>query len=146
MTFDWHQDLTYPCEEEQKELRDLDLENMFEVSLYSWSRLNPLNDNQILSAAYINQINNIWVVCKQNHFSDWNIEEIVDFQGKKHTIRKFPDQQSLFNELKKNNIKNLYFDIDLDYFTIENSTSNDKHKFTYMKNKDIENLFSIEKE
>jgi len=144
VTFDWHQDLAYPCEEEQKELRDLDLEKMFEISLFSWSRLNPLNDNHILSAAYINQINDIWVVCKQSHFSDWNNEVIIDFQGKKHTIRKFPDQQSLFNVLKKSNIKNLYFDIDLDYFTIENSTSNDKHRFTYMQNKDIENIFSIE--
>lgn len=144
ITFDWHQDLAYPCEEEQKELRNLDLKKMFDVSLFSWSRLNPLNDNHILSAAYINQINNVWVVCKQKHFSNWEDEELVDYDGNLHTIRKFPDQESLFTELKKSKIRNLYFDIDLDYFTIENSSSNDKHKYTFMKNKDIEKMFNIE--
>lgn len=144
VTFDWHQDLVYPCDQEQKELRNLDLKNLFEVSLFSWSRLNPLNDNHILSAAYINQINNVWVVCKQKHFSNWEDEELIDYEGNLHTIRKFPDQESLFAELKKSKIENLYFDIDLDYFTIENSSSNDKHKFTYMKNKGIENIFNIE--
>ncbi len=146
ITFDWHQDLAYPCDSIKNELIELDLKNMFEVSMFSWARLNSLNDDHILAAAYLDQIKDIWVVCKQTHFSGWEDEEIIDYKGKLHKIRKFPDRDSLFEKLKKTNIANLYFDIDLDYFTIENSTSNDKHKFTYMRKKDIENIFSIESE
>jgi len=147
ITFDWHQDLAYPCDEEKKELRKLNLEKMFEVSFFSWARLNPLNDNHILSAAYLDQINDIWVVCKQCRFSsDWNDEVIEDLNGKVHLIKKFPNRNSLFEKLKQSNISNLYFDIDLDYFTIENSTSNDKHKFTYMKKSEIESIFDNKSE
>jgi hypothetical protein len=42
----------------------------------------------------------------------------------------------------KSKIEHLFFDIDLDYFTIENSTSNDKHRFTYMKDRDINDIFN----
>ena len=144
VTFDWHQDLAYPNDNDIEELKILDLKNPFEISCFSWARLNPLNDNHILSATYLNQIKDIWVVCKQNHFSDWNDEQIVDLYNNIHKIRKFPDKDSLYNKLRESKITNLYFDIDIDYFTIENSTSNDKHKFTYMKNKEIENIFSLD--
>jgi len=143
ITFDWHQDLIYPCDTIKSELENLDLKSKFEISLFSWARLNPLNDDHILAAAYLNQLNDIWVVCKQNHCSDWDDEEIIDFQGKKHRIRKFPNKAELFKKLTTYKISNIFLDIDLDYFTIENSTSNDKHRFTYMNKKEIEEIFSI---
>lgn len=144
ITFDWHQDLAYPCETIKSELENLDLNNKFEISFFSWARLNSLNDDHILAATYLNQLNDIWVVCKQNHFSDWDDEEIIDFRGNKHTIRKFPNKDRLFEQLVNSKISNVYLDIDLDYFTIENSTSNDKQKFTYMRKKEIEDTFSID--
>ena len=144
ITFDWHQDLAYPCETIKNELENLDLNNKFEISLFSWARLNSLNDDHILAATYLNQLNDIWVVCKQNHFSDWDDDEIIDFHGKKHTIRKFSNKDKLFEQLVNSKISNIYFDIDLDYFTIENSTSNDKHRFTYIRKKEIEEIFSID--
>jgi hypothetical protein len=144
ITFDWHQDLVYPCDTIKSELENLDLKNKFEISLFSWARLNSLNDDHILAATYLNQLNDIWVVCKQNHFSDWDDEEIIDYKGNKHTIRKFPNKDKLYEQLKISKISNLYLDIDLDFFTIENSTSNDKQKFTYMRKEEIENILSVE--
>lgn len=146
ISFDWHQDLAYPSENEQRELNQLSLNNLFEVSCFSWARLNPLNDNHILSATYLNQINDIWVVCKQNRFEEWKDEKLYDRNNRVHIIRKFPDQGSLFKELVKSKIEHLFFDIDLDYFTIENSTSNDKHRFTYMKDRDINDIFNTDDE
>ena len=144
ITFDWHQDLAYPEDATKEELKNLDLKNKLETSFFSWARLSPLNDDHIIAAAYLNQIGNIWVVCKQNQFSDWEEKESMDYKGNIHKIRKFPNKDALFENLLKSDISNLYFDIDLDYFTIENSTSNDRHKFTYMSNNTIENIFSIE--
>ncbi len=142
ITFDWHQDLVYPCEVLKKELEELDINNLFEVSIFSWSRLNQLNDDHILAAAYLNQLNDIWVVCKQKQLDNWEDEFLIDYKGKTHTIRKFPNKEKLFESLKQSNVENLYFDIDLDYFTIENCTSNNKHKFTYMTDIEIKNIFS----
>lgn len=146
ITFDWHQDLGYPCETIKSELEKLDLKNPFEISFFAWARLNSLNDDHILAAAYLNQINDIWVVCKQNYSHSWENEEIKDYLGNIHTIRKYPDKDKLFNDLKNSQISNLYFDIDLDYFTVENSTSNDKHKFTYMHKDEIKAIFANESE
>jgi len=146
VSFDWHQDLVFPCEGLKSELEKLDFKNLYEVSLFSWTRLNSLNDDHILAAAYLDQINDIWIVCKQSHINNWKDEYLTDFKGKIHTIRKFPSKEELFENLKKSNVSNIYFDIDLDYFTIENSTSNDKHKFTYMTDNEIENIFSTENE
>src|SRR3989339_636000 len=65
ITFDWHQDLFYPNETEKNELNNLDIKKLGDVSYYSWAKLNPQNDGHILAATYLNQLNNIWVVCKQ---------------------------------------------------------------------------------
>ena len=144
ITFDWHQDLVYPCGSIKGELESLDLTNKFEVSFFAWARLNSLNDDHIMAATYLNQLNDIWVVCKQNHLSGYTDRVFIDYQGKEHTIRKFPDKDKLFEQLVCSKTSNLYLDLDLDYFTIENCTSNDRQKFTYMKEKEIEKIFSVD--
>jgi hypothetical protein len=144
ITMDWHQDLVYPEKHEKKELEKLNLDDLFEPSFYSWARLNPLNDNHILSATYLNQLNDIWVVCKQNSYDNWEDEKITDFQGMEHCIRKFPDIDSLLSKITKASIESIYFDIDLDYFTIENSTSNDKQFFTYVAEEEVYKIFNNE--
>lgn len=146
ITFDWHQDLAYPEDIMKDELKYLDLNNNLEVSFFSWARLSTLNDDHIIAAAYLNQIKDIWVVCKQNRFQNWNEKEYVDYQGNIHRIRKFPNKEALFEKLLKSHVNNIYFDVDLDYFTIENLTSNSGHKFTYMSKKEIEKIFSVESE
>lgn len=146
ITFDWHQDLVYPCSTIKSELQKLDLKNKFEVSFFSWARLNSLNDDHIMAATYLNQIKNVWVVCKQGHISGMNNEEIIDHEGNKHIIRKFSDKSSLFKQLKNSQVSEIYLDIDLDYFTIDNISSNDKFSFSYMSNKEIREIFSGESE
>ena len=142
ISFDWHQDLAYPEEEDKKELRNLDANNPFEVSFFSWARLNSLNDNHIMSAVYLNLLRNVYVVCKQSSFDEFEDEEFLDFQGTKHFIRKFKDSQSLCAAVEQEQINDVYFDIDLDYFTIENSSTNDKQRFTYMNHKQINEIFN----
>lgn len=143
ISFDWHQDLAYPEEEEKSELSKLDTGNLSEVAFYSWARLNPLNDNHILSAAYLDLIGDVWIVCKQETFGNsWEDEILSDINGKDHRIKKFKSPASLWKWLVKQKTDMVYFDIDLDYFTVENSTSNDKHFFSYISDQEIEQTFS----
>jgi hypothetical protein len=146
VTFDWHQDLAYPGDLEKEWLAKLDLKNLFEVSFYAWAKLYPHNDNHIVSAAYLNLIGDIYVVCKQTHYGkvDDGVKKFKDIHGNVHYIRKFETHEKLMRHVENKSIKQIYFDIDLDYFTIENSTSNDKQHFTYMKDKDIKEIFNLD--
>lgn len=146
VTFDWHQDLAYPGDLEQDWLAKLDLQNLFEVSFYAWAKLYPHNDNHIVSAAYLNLIGDIYVVCKQTHYGkiDDGVNKFKDVHGNVHYIRKFETHEKLMKYVESKSIKQIYFDIDLDYFTIENSTSNGKQYFTYMKDKDIKEIFNLD--
>lgn len=142
ISFDWHQDLVYPCDYHKSNLSKIDLENLFEVSFYSSYKLNPLNHDHIMSAVYLDLINDVWVLCKQGTFED---EYLIDCKGKKHTIRKFKTEQELKKALFKSNIENVFFDIDLDYFTITNNLEVEK-KISYMKDKDIKEAVSLDNE
>lgn len=142
VTFDWHQDLAQPEETQKTELKEINLNDLGEVAYYSWARLNPNNDTHIMSAAFLNQIGNIWVVCKQGY--DWHNEYFYDLSGKIHTVRKFKTANELWNEIKKSSIEELFFDIDLDYFTIENNSTNSDLFYTYEFKQSIENLLRID--
>ncbi len=142
ITFDWHQDLAYPEDKEKAELAKIELTKLEEVSFYSWNHLNLLNDNHILSAAYLDLINDIWVVCKQdNGFEE---RELIDFKGKKHKIMLFKTEKELYKSINEEEINSLFFDIDIDFFTVENSTSNDKDFYSYIKAGKMNKTFSIE--
>ncbi|TVZ48645.1 hypothetical protein [Olleya sp. Hel_I_94] len=147
VTYDWHQDLVYPCDKEKEYLESLDISNSFELSFFSTYRLNPLNHNHIMSAAYLNLINDVWVLCRQDtDFGKFEDEYITDYRGEKHTIRKFKNVEDLKNKLFQSRINHVFFDIDLDYFTIINDVIDFKNIYTYMKDKEIKNLLSYDNE
>ncbi len=78
VSLDWHQDLVYPCDTEKEWLRTLNLDG----SLFSWAKLNSLNDGYIMSAAYLNLIGNVYVNCRQETFNDARLDEsIKDIYG-----------------------------------------------------------------
>ncbi|WP_390454893.1 hypothetical protein [Chryseobacterium sp. Alg-005] len=144
ITYDWHQDLVYPSDGAKEELKKLDLDNNFEVSFFSSYRLNTLNDSHIMSAVYLDIIGDVWVLCRQGTFeSDWEDEYFEDIKGKKHVVRKFKTEDALREALLLSNVQNVFFDIDLDYFTLNNNIE-PTDKFTYMKDPEIKDLLSIE--
>ena len=144
ISFDWHQDLLPPNEREREELDNLNIVSLEEISIFSWARLNPLNDSHILSAAYLNLISNIWVVCRKQF--DKSESELIDFKGNVHKIYLFNDVNELFKGIRHQDIKEILFDIDLDYFTIENSSSNDQEFYSYIDDNEFNKIFSIESE
>lgn len=143
ITIDWHRDLCAPCEIEQQDLINLNLESYKEVALFSWDKLNPLNDGHILSAAYLNLIGDIYVLCKQDDFDE---ENFIDHWGNEHKILCFESKEDLFNEISNKNINEVYFDIDLDYFTESDDSCGGGEDLTLAEDNDILSLIDIDSE
>lgn len=143
VSLDWHQDLCFPEETEKKWLLELNQSDPGEVAFFSWAKLAGNNDGHILCAAYLNLIGNIYVHCRQGTFSsDWEDEKLIDYKGNVHLIKKFKTDDALQDFLLNSDEEMVYFDIDLDFFTLENNTSNDKQHFTYLTDGEIERILS----
>lgn len=117
ISLDWHQDLVWPSEQECDELTTLNQNDCREIGIFTAYKLNPLNDSQILSAAYLNQISDIYVLCKQQQYDDDDIFAFTDYLGNKHEVKIFYEIDEMLACIKKETITSVYFDIDLDYFT-----------------------------
>ncbi|MBP9096996.1 MAG: UPF0489 family protein [Ignavibacteria bacterium] len=112
VSIDWHLDLGDP--EDTDLLRDVDQNNLQQVSFFSWGLLNPLNDTHIKSAMYLNAIKDVYLLRKQTDFDD-DDKTFLDIDGNTHNIFLYKRIDTLEEDLKKINSP-FYFDIDLDYF------------------------------
>lgn len=143
VTLDWHQDLVYPTETEKEWLRKLDLSNNKDVALYSWANLSHINDTHIMAAAYLNIIGDIYVHCRQGKFDrDWEDIEFVDRYGNTHMIKKFKEYKDLEKCLLASEKNNVYFDIDLDFFTLNNplQVGGGSGNYTYLPERTIKGM------
>lgn len=138
VTLDWHQDLASP--DIKEELKALDLDNTFELSFLTWARLNSLNDDHIKSAMYCNIIGDAYVICKQEMDRNREDETVEDMFGNTHLIKKFNTTQKAYDYLKNSPVKRVYFDIDLDFFTIENQSTNCVKRVTYVNESEIREI------
>jgi len=145
ITLDWHQDLVFPEDIEKSDLDVLNLDSNHDVAVYAWSNLRSLNDTHILSAAYLNIIGDVYVHCRQGSFErDWENEYIIDRYGNTHTIKKFKDYEDLESCLLSTDENNVYFDIDLDFFTLKNPFNGKGGSYTYLSEKTIKKMLSYE--
>ena len=141
VSLDWHQDLCYPEDIEKEWLDNLNLSSDAEVSLHSWAKLAGNNDGHILCAAYLNLVGNIYVHCRQQPFQDaWKDEEIIDKFGNRHIIKKFRTYPDLQDEMLESSETSVFFDIDLDFFSLKNGLNDGSFKFTYLKEKEIRKM------
>jgi hypothetical protein len=146
VSLDWHQDLCYPCETEKEWLKELDLSSDGDVSVFSWAKLNGLNDGHILAAAYLNLIGNIYVHCRQATFDEaWEDEELIDKYGNVHKIKKFKDFDDLEDYMLKSNEEQVFFDIDLDFFVLESGLHNDTFNFTYLEDGKVKEMLHYQR-
>ena len=80
---------------------------------------------------------------EQNNYT--KIFDAIDLQkvyNEPKLIKKFKDYSALESTLLKSNEDAVFFDIDLDYFTLKNGLSDGKFKFTYLSDKEIVALLS----
>lgn len=142
ITLDWHRDLVWPVETEKDWLKKLDLANNRDVALYAWANLGTLDDQHIMAAAYLNLIGDIYVHCRQAPNDDWTDDHFEDKYRNIHTVKKFKDFEALENHMLKSDEENVYFDIDLDFFTIDNplNSGSTKENYTYLTDTKIREM------
>jgi len=141
VTLDWHQDLCEP--DDNDDLNQLDINNNAEVSFFSWAKLNPNNDGHILSAAYLNKIGNIYVHCRQGNFSqDWEDKDFYDLFGNVHKIRKYKTFEDMENFLLTSDETAAFFDLDLDFFTVDNPYNGKGDHYSYLTDEEITTLLN----
>ncbi|MGV8133727.1 MAG: hypothetical protein AB2L20_00805 [Mangrovibacterium sp.] len=145
VTVDWHQDLAWPTQTQKDWLNELNTSSNKDVSLYAWANLSHINDEQIMAAAYLNLIGNIYVHCKQGTTNRWKDQVFEDKFGNKHNVKRFKDYDNLERYLLSSKENHVYFDIDLDFFTINNPLNGVGKDFSYMKKKEVIEMFKIER-
>lgn len=91
---------------------------------------------------YRNIIGDAIVICKQGMEDNDREDKFKDMYGNTHTIRKFKTTQYACSYLKESNYSEIYFDIDLDYFTVENCSTNSNQETTFVSLDDIEKIVS----
>ncbi|MDH6254197.1 hypothetical protein M2347_003924 [Chryseobacterium sp. H1D6B] len=130
---------------EKKDLEDLDLNSNNDVATYAWANLSSINDTHIMSAAYLNIIGDIYLHCHQGSFDrDWEDDQIIDRYGNTHTIKKFKEYKDLENCLLLSDENYVYFDIDLDFFTLKNPLNGEGADYTYLSERIIKEMLSHE--
>jgi hypothetical protein len=102
-------------------MRVLQTNNLREVALFCWRNLNRGNDGHILAAAYLDLIGDIYVIRKQYaQFGEQHrsyVDSFHDVNGQVHRVRCFSSVATLMAELTQVSNSQVFFDVDLDYFT-----------------------------
>ncbi|MCW9705627.1 hypothetical protein [Fodinibius salsisoli] len=113
VTIDWHRDLAPPTAEQKEGLDRLNSANLSEVAQYVWKKFDQTNDGHILCAAWLNLVGDI-ILLKNS--ADSMQHTFTDRNGHRHTIREFRELNQLENYLQQRKDKNIFLDVDLDYF------------------------------
>ncbi|WP_457133435.1 hypothetical protein [Mucilaginibacter sp. UYNi724] len=146
VTFDWHQDLCPPYSDELDELKSLDNTHKGELAIYTWAKISHQNDVQIKAALLLNKIKDVYAICRQK-CSRPKQETVIDFYGNSHSIMTFDSLSEFEKHLPDISDQKVYFDIDLDYFTLSNPISvgglQQKKQFTYLSKKETLRLLGL---
>lgn len=113
VTIDWHRDLAPPPQEQKEGMEALDASNLSDIANYVWAKFDQTNDGHILCAAWLNLIGDI--ILLKNSAGPMQ-DTFVDRNGNDHHIREFREREQLEAYLQHRDDKNIFLDIDLDYF------------------------------
>lgn len=113
VTIDWHRDLAPPSEADQKALDRISEAGLPEIWRFTETELDPHNDAQVLSAAWLNLIGDIVLL---KNYGMKQEETCSDRNGDMHRILEFEIYESFSAEILSRDDHRIYLDIDLDYF------------------------------
>lgn len=116
VTIDWHRDLAPPSESEKAALEKLDLKSPEGVAQFVWSQMDTHNDSHLLSATYLNLIDNIYLL---KNYGESQENTFVDSYGQRHQILEFHSISQFEEAVADSRDNRLFLDIDLDYFVKE---------------------------
>ncbi|GAB6283505.1 MAG: hypothetical protein STSR0008_22780 [Ignavibacterium sp.] len=141
ITIDYHRDLA-SSDGERSELEEVDKYNLSELAMFCWARMNPLNDGHILSAAYLNVIDDIILLKQQESFDDSEDLVFNDKFNNEYHIYEFDNFIDLEKHVLNTNYQRVFFDIDLDYFIKEEGIYLSREGWTIMSNEKIKEIIN----
>lgn len=141
ITIDWHRDLAPPPDEQKSRLKELDQENLSDISNYVWAQFDQTNDGHILCAAWLSLIGDI--ILLKNTAGQMQ-DTFIDMNDKEHTIFEFREYDQFEKFLLQRDDQNIFFDIDLDYFIHGKGSSTYSENFSRYSDKEIEHIINPE--
>jgi hypothetical protein len=128
VTMDWHNDFGNFHDFNKNTIQSLNqTKNLGEVALFTWLGLRSLNDGHILPALWLNAIGDVYLITKQVGQRK-KIETIKDCFGNAHKVHYVKGLSSFAKRWKQHYCESrsqeIYWDIDLDYFTKEGKRLN----------------------
>lgn len=113
ITIDWHRDLAPPSNEMKKQLLELDQSNLSDISNFVWAKFDQTNDGHIHCATWLNLIGDVILYKNTGQYQE---ETVTDHRGDKHSVYEFHEFDRFQDFVLGRSDKNIFFDIDLDYF------------------------------
>lgn len=113
VTIDWHRDLAPPEDHQKRKLEKLDLSNLSDTANFVWAQFDQTNDGHILSAAWLNLIGDI--ILLKNSAGPLR-DTFIDREDNHHQVFEFREYKRFEEFLTGRDDKNIFLDIDLDYF------------------------------
>ena len=142
VTVDWHNDVGCAADFFPEIINKLD-DNTIELAIYSWYGLRQLNDGHIAPAMYLNAINDVYVILKQEHNQRSETNPFIDKFGNQHMVHYYYSTEDFLNAHEQDEDYPLIFDLDLDYFTEQKDRNNPTYRdITLVSNQEIHNIMN----
>lgn len=113
ITIDWHRDLAPPTDELKEQLLELDQSNFAEISRFVWARFDQTNDGHIHCATWLNLVGDVILLKNTGQYRE---DMVTDHRENEHTVYEFRELDHFQDFVLGRSDKNIFFDIDLDYF------------------------------
>ncbi|MGM0546568.1 MAG: hypothetical protein ACQEST_07585 [Bacteroidota bacterium] len=137
VTIDWHRDLAPVPDDQKEKLKQLDQENLSDVSNYVWAQLDQTNDGHLFCAAWLDLIGDIILLQNTTGYQE---STFVDKEGKEHGVYEFRDFERFQDFMTTRDDKNIFFDVDLDYFIHGKGKHHYSDDFSRYSDKEIKEL------
>jgi len=137
LTIDWHRDLAPPSDSEKEELKNLDLTRQEEVAKFVWSQMDTHNDSHLLSAAYLNLIDDVFLL---KNYGERQQSSFIDRQSNRHQIFECCSFADLQESVLDKGSNTFFLDIDLDFFIRDKVAAHQLQEVTTYSNEEISEL------
>lgn len=142
VTIDWHRDMAPPGDEQKKNLLQLDQSNLSDVASYVWAEFDQTNDGHIHCATWLNVVGD--VILLKNSAGEMS-DTVTDHEGTGHTVYEFREFERFQEFMLERDDRNIFFDIDLDYFIHGKGNRHYSEEFSRYSDTEIKNIVDSSK-
>ena len=137
VTIDWHRDMAQPGQRLKEKLLELDQTNLSDVANYVWAQFDQTNDGHIHCASWLNIVGD--VILLKNSAGEMS-NTVTDHEGNEHSVYEFREFDRFQEFMLERDDRNIFFDIDLDYFIHGKGNRHYSEDFSRYSDAEIKNI------